>query len=124
MDHCCSCIRDHCTYSAEVQLCDSASAASTAEHQAKKVTGVEANIPDDGHWIYRFDTRSPAEKLARIARAKKFYATLSHKLEAAEEEWHKAQPEDPELDWKLEEVGEFGQEGWTISYTHKSVKKD
>ena len=31
---------------------------------------------------------------------------------------------DPELDWKLEEVGEFGKDGWTISYTHKSVEKN
>jgi len=31
---------------------------------------------------------------------------------------------DPDLDWKLEEVGEFGQDGWTISYSHKSEKDD
>tara|TARA_B100000401_G_scaffold431479_1_gene367576 strand:- start:2607 stop:2729 length:123 start_codon:yes stop_codon:yes gene_type:complete len=36
----------------------------------------------------------------------------------------KAQPEEEELDWKLEEVGEFGQEGWTISFSHKSVTKE
>ena len=31
---------------------------------------------------------------------------------------------EPELDWEFQETGEFGQEGWTISFTHKSVKKD
>jgi len=45
-------------------------------------------------------------------------------LDAAEEEWLKAQPKEEELDWKLEEVGEFGQEGWTISFSHKSVTKE
>ena len=32
--------------------------------------------------------------------------------------------EDPELDWEFEEVGEFGQDGWTISYSHKSMQRD
>jgi hypothetical protein len=54
----------------------------------------------------------------------KFYATLPHKLDQAEEEWLKAQPNEPELDWDFEEVGEFGKDGWTISYTHKSVQND
>ena len=45
-------------------------------------------------------------------------------IKAAEEEWLKQQPDEPELDWTFEEVGEFGQEGWTISYSHKSVKDD
>jgi hypothetical protein len=31
---------------------------------------------------------------------------------------------DEELDWKFEEVGEFGQDGWTISYNYKSTKDD
>jgi len=55
---------------------------------------------------------------------KKFYATLPHKLDAAEEEWLKAQPDESELDWNFEEAGEFGKDGWTISYTHKSVQND
>ena len=55
---------------------------------------------------------------------KKFYATLPHKLDAAEKEWLKAQPDESELDWTFEETGEFGQPGWTISYTHKSVEND
>ncbi len=58
-----------------------------------------------------------------MIQAQKFKATLPSKLDRAEEKWLKAQPQEEELDWKFEEVGEFGQEGWTISYSHKSVKK-
>jgi len=50
---------------------------------------------------------------------------LPHKIDGAVDDYLNAVPDDdPELDWKLEEVGEFGKEGWTISYTHKSVSKD
>ena len=50
---------------------------------------------------------------------------MPHKLDNAVEEYLKATPEpDPDLDWEFEEVNEFGEDGWTISYTHKSVKKD
>jgi len=50
---------------------------------------------------------------------------LPHKIDNAVEEYKKAAPApEPELDWEFQEVGEFGQEGWTISYTHKSVQKD
>ena len=83
------------------------------------------NIPDDGQWIFRFSTRSKLEDAQRFIQEKKFYATLPHKIDNAVEEYKAATPApDPELDWKFEEVGEFGQEGWTISYTHKSVQKD
>ena len=55
----------------------------------------------------------------------KFYKTLPYKMDNAVEEYLKAIPEpDPDLDWHFEEVNEFGEDGWTISYTHKSVKKD
>ena len=49
---------------------------------------------------------------------------MPHKLDAAEKEWLEAQPDEPELDWKWEETNEFGEKGWTISFTHKSVKDD
>ena len=74
--------------------------------------------------MFRFSTRSNYDKLQRMIQEKKFYATLPHKLDKAEEEWLKAQPDEPELDWKFEETGEFGQDGWTISYTHKSVENN
>ena len=73
--------------------------------------------------MFRFSTRSDFDKLQRMIQAKKFYATLPHKLDKAEEEWHKAQPDEPELDWTFEETGEFGQDGWTISYSHKAVER-
>jgi hypothetical protein len=65
------------------------------------------------------------ETVQRKIRAKKFYATLPHKLDNAVEDYKKEVPEeDPELDWEFEEVGEFGQDGWTISYSHKSMQRD
>ena len=65
------------------------------------------------------------ETLQRKIRAKKFYATLPHKLDNAVEDYKKeVSEEDPELDWEFEEVGEFGQDGWTISYSHKSMQRD
>ena len=89
------------------------------------MNGLEANIPDDGQWLFQFSTRNSFDKAQQFIQEKKFYATLPHKLDNAVEEYKAATPEpDPNLDWKLEEVGEFGQDGWTISYTHKSVKED
>jgi len=39
--------------------------------------------------------------------------------------YKKATPEpDKDLEWHFEEINEFGEDGWTISYTHKSVMKD
>jgi hypothetical protein len=82
------------------------------------------NIPDDGQWILKYDSMSPTKRLRRVIQDKKFYATLPAKLDAAELKWLKKQPDEPELDWHFEEVGEFGKEGWTISYSHKSVNND
>ena len=46
-------------------------------------------------------------------------------MDDAVEEYLASVPEDNrELDWEFKEVGEFGEDGWTISYTHKSVEKD
>ena len=65
------------------------------------------------------------EIIQRKIREQKFYATLPTKLDKTVEEYKKEVPEeDPELDWKFEEVGEFGQDGWTISYSHKSKQHD
>jgi hypothetical protein len=50
---------------------------------------------------------------------------LPHKIDNAIEEYKKTTPEPKaELEWEFEETGEFGQEGWTISYRHKSVKEN
>ena len=83
------------------------------------------NIPYDGQWLFRFDSRSPEEKVKRFIQEKKFYATLPHKMDDAVEDYLASiPPEVPELEWEFEETGNFGEDGWTISYTHKSVEKD
>jgi transposase len=56
--------------------------------------------------------------LRRYAQAQKFHKTLPHKLDA-EVEKVKETFEEPELNWEFKEVNEFGQEGWTISYSYK-----
>lgn len=72
--------------------------------------------------MFRFNTRSSTEQVRRYIQKRKFYATLPSKLDRAEEEWLNAQliPEDP---WESEETGTFGEDGWSISYSHKSVQK-
>ena len=83
----------------------------------------ELNIPDDGKWLWRFDTRSDFERAQRFIQAKKFYTTLPHKLDQAEEEWHQAQrPE--ETPWETKETGTFGEDGWSISTSYKHLQKD
>ena len=49
-------------------------------------------MPHDGHMILQFSTRSIFEGVKREIQARKFHATLPHKLDSAEEEWHKSQP--------------------------------
>ena len=127
LDYRCCCKWNHCLDSTEVKQRDSTSTFCSWNRKAgkKELNGLEANIPDDGLWLYKFSTRSSFDKAQRFIQHKKFYATLPHKLDNAVEVYKAATPEpDPALDWHLEEVGEFGQDGWTISYTHKSVKKD
>ena len=56
---------------------------------------------------------------------KKFYSTLPHKLDAAEEDyWQNAVDKDPDPAWIANEEGTFGEDGWSISVSHKSVKTD
>jgi len=65
------------------------------------------------------------ETVRRKIQERKFYTTLPHKIDSAVEDFKLSTPElDEELDWKFEEVGEFGQDGWTISYNYKSKKDD
>tara|TARA_R110002074_G_scaffold96841_2_gene210343 strand:+ start:1016 stop:1216 length:201 start_codon:yes stop_codon:yes gene_type:complete len=65
------------------------------------------------------------ETVRRKIQAKKFYTTLPHKINSAVEDFKLSTPvPEEELDWKFEEVGEFGQDGWTISYNYKSTKDD
>ena len=112
--HCC-CFWDHRSDSSEVQQCDSTCAECPKKHQAKKELN---NIPDDGHWIYQFNTRPPEEKFRRFIQAKKFYATLPHKIDSAIEDYKKSIPEPEEdLEWEWEK----SDDGWTISYRYKNM---
>jgi hypothetical protein len=71
--------------------------------------------------LWRFNTRSDYDRVNRYIQAKKFYATLPHKLDQAEEEWHTTQPieEDP---WETKETGTFGEDGWSISTSYKPLQ--
>lgn len=59
----------------------------------------------------------------RYIQSKKFYATLSHKLDQAEENWREAQPTE-EIPWSQEETGTFGEDGWSISTSYKPQQTD
>ena len=55
--------------------------------------------------------------------AQKFYKTLPHKLDQAEEEFNRGQPK-PKEKWDTLEVGTFGEDGWSISTTFKPSETD
>jgi len=73
--------------------------------------------------LFRFSTRSAYDEVNRAIQAKKFYATLPHKLNNAQEEWLDAQPlEEPQT--TDTETGTFGKDGWSISKSHKAFTDD
>lgn len=43
--------------------------------------------------VWTFRSRSLLEKINRFVQAQKFYKTLPHKLDRAEAQWHKQQPD-------------------------------
>ena len=51
------------------------------------------NIPSDGKWLFRFDTRSDYERWLRYVRQQKFHASLHTKLKQAEDDWLSSQPD-------------------------------
>jgi hypothetical protein len=59
----------------------------------------------------------------RYIQSKKFYATLSGKLDQAEEKWHRSQPLE-DNSWTQAETGTFGEDGWSISTSYKPLKTD
>ena len=73
--------------------------------------------------MFRFSTRSAYDEVNRAIQAKKFYATLPHKLDHAQEEWLDAQPLDKPLTTDTE-TGTFGEDGWSISKSHKAFDHD
>ena len=65
------------------------------------------------------------ERIQRAIQAKKFYTTLTHKLDTAEEEWVETQPVEKAKDkWGTEETGTFGEDGWSISTSYKAMDKN
>lgn len=52
------------------------------------------NIPSDGKWLFRFDTRSDYERWLRYVRQQKFHASLHIKLNQAEDDWLSSQSDD------------------------------
>jgi len=65
------------------------------------------------------------ERIQRAIQAKKFYTTLTHKLDAAEEEWVETQPvEKAEDQWQTKETGTFGKDGWSISTSYKAMDEN
>ena len=73
--------------------------------------------------MLRFSTRSHYDEVNRAIQARKFYATLPKKLDNAQEEWLDAQPLDKSLTTDTE-TGTFGEDGWSISKTHKAFTDD
>ena len=73
--------------------------------------------------MFRFSTRSAYDEVNRAIQAKKFYATLPHKLDNAQEEWLDAQPLDKPQTTNTE-TGTFGEDGWSISKSHQAFRDD
>ena len=59
------------------------------------------NIPADGQWLVRFSTRSAYDDVNRAIQAKKFYATLPHKIDASVEEYLAAIEEATEAEYEF-----------------------
>jgi len=73
--------------------------------------------------LFRFSTRSAYDEVNRAIQEKKFYATLSHKLNAAQDAWLETQPAEESLTTDTE-TGTFGEDGWSISKTHNAFDHD
>jgi hypothetical protein len=73
--------------------------------------------------LLRFSTRSAYDEVNRAIQAKKFYATLPHKLNAAQDAWLETQPAE-ESQVTETETGTFGTDGWSISKSHKAFTDD
>jgi hypothetical protein len=78
-------------------------------------------IPEDGRWLFRFDSRSDVERAQRFIQAQKFYKTLPHKIDQAIEEV--TEPTEP-IKYDFKEEGTFGEDGWSISLTAPWLKKE
>lgn len=75
-------------------------------------------------WLYSFNTSSAYEKINRAIQAKKFYTTLPKKLDNAVEDCIEEMEVLKEPTEEINEVGIFGEEGWSISKTASFYKDD
>ena len=73
--------------------------------------------------MLRFSTRSAYDEVNRAIQEKKFYATLAQKLDAAQDAWLESQPAE-ESQVTDTETGTFGEDGWSISKSHKAFTDD
>tara|TARA_R110002012_G_scaffold7325_1_gene34546 strand:- start:247 stop:468 length:222 start_codon:yes stop_codon:yes gene_type:complete len=73
--------------------------------------------------LLKFNTRSAYDDLNRAIQAKKFYATLPHKLDNAQEKWLDSQPAE-KSQVTATETGTFGEDGWSISKSNKAFTDD
>lgn len=78
LDRACGCQRTDRIVPPQGQLRDSGRVSCPPQPEIKK-----GLIPPDGVWLWRFDTLSDGERLRRAVQARKFYATLPHKLDQA-----------------------------------------
>jgi len=73
--------------------------------------------------LFSFNTRSAYDEVNRAIQAKKFYATLPHKLDNTQEKWLESQPAEETKTINIE-TGTFGTDGWSISKSHKAFRDD
>ena len=73
--------------------------------------------------MFRFSTLSDWDVINRSIQERKFYATLPHKLDDAEEKWLASQPVEKSLEIETE-IGVFGEDGWSISKSHQAFTDD
>ena len=73
--------------------------------------------------MFRFSTLSDWDVIDRAIQERKFYATLPHKLDDAEQKWLASQPQEKSQVIETE-TGTFGEAGWAISKSHKAFEND
>lgn len=79
------------------------------------------NIPADGQWLWRFNTRSPSETARRWIQTRKFNVTLPHKINESVEEYLAAIEESQIKEWEFwEELEGDTPLGGELRVTHRT----
>ena len=73
--------------------------------------------------MFRFSNLNDWDEIDRAIQARKFYATLPHKLDDAETKWLDSQPQEKSQVIETE-TGTFGKDGWAISKSHQAFDND